>query len=108
MSKMIPLPEQAPAASLRVGKTVMSWHWSVWLVSWVPSPWLPPFHSPPRRPLASSAKTAGLEVMRDFDGSALGISTTSIRKSAVRLSPGTLPMQPASSSSLRTPAVPEL
>ena len=80
MSKMIPLPEQAPAASLRVGKTVMSWHWSVWLVSWVPSPCLPPFHSPDRRPLASSAKTAGLEVMRAFDGSALGISTTSIRK----------------------------
>ncbi len=38
MSKMMPLPEQAPAAILSDGNTVMSWHWSVTLVVCVPSP----------------------------------------------------------------------
>jgi hypothetical protein len=33
MSNRMPLPEQAPAAILACGKTVMSWHWSVRLVS---------------------------------------------------------------------------
>ena len=42
----MPLPEQAPAARPISGKTVMSWHWLVRDVVCVPSPWLPPFHSP--------------------------------------------------------------
>ena len=38
MSKRIPLPEHAPAARLAEGNTVISWHWSVRLVSCVSSP----------------------------------------------------------------------
>ncbi len=54
------------------------------------------------------AFAAGLEVMLALDGSLTGISTISMRNIAVRSSPGTSPIQPASSSSSRTPAVPEL
>ena len=46
--------------------------------------------------------------MRDEDGSDIGISMMSILKRAVRLSPGTFPMQLSISSSSLTLAVPEL
>ena len=106
MSNTIPLPEHAPAAIFLAGNTVMSWHWSVRLVSCVPSPWSPPRHSPAIWP--SAANTRGLSTIRAFAGSASGISITSMLNSAVRVSPVLSPMQPASSSSSRTPEVPEL
>ena len=59
-----------------------------------------------RLPVASSAKTAGLSTIRAAAGLATGISITSMRNRAVRLSPG-FAMQPASSFSSRTRAVPE-
>ena len=88
MPKRIPFPEQAPAASWRSGKTVMSWHWSVRLDFWVSSPWSPPLHSPARTPVSGSAKTAGESTMRASEGRSTGISMTSMRNSAVRSSPG--------------------
>ena len=78
MSNKIPFPEQAPAAKLAEGKTVISWHWSVLLVSWVSSPWSPPTHKPPRAPVSGSAKTAGLLTNLDLEGSSIGISSLSI------------------------------
>ena len=59
-------------------------------------------------PDSGSANTAGLSTMRALAGSSTGISITSIRNSAVRSSPGASSMQPGSSSSSRTVAVPEL
>jgi hypothetical protein len=47
-------------------------------------------------------------MIRARDGSLTGISITSMRNSAVRVSPATSPTQPLSSSSSRTEAVPEL
>ena len=108
ISKRIPFPEHAPAAIFKDGKTVISWHWSVLFVSWVSSPWSPPVQSPPKAPVSGSANTVGLLTILDKDGSAIGISITSILNNAVLLSPGMLPMHCSNSSSSLTPAVPEL
>ena len=86
----------------------MSWHWSVFLVSCVSSPWSPPRHNPAKEPVSGSSNTAGLETIFDFDGSFIGISIISILNKAVLLSPATLPMHSFISFSSLTLPVPEL
>ena len=108
MSSRMPLPEHAPAARPTSGKTVMSWHWLVSLVFCVPSPCVPPFHSPAIVPVAGSAKMRGRLTIFAFCGAASGIWITSMLKSAVfSSSSGLPPEQPASSSPGRTFPVPE-
>ncbi|NIP59431.1 MAG: hypothetical protein GWO00_16155, partial [Gemmatimonadetes bacterium] len=51
MSRRIPFPEHAPAASPISGYAVMSWHWFVCRVLWVPGPWSPPVQSPAISPV---------------------------------------------------------
>ena len=86
------------------GNDVMSWHWSVADVSCVSSPWSPPRQSPAMTPVVGSANTVGRSTMRAREGSATGISMTSMRNSAVRVSPATLPMQPPAVPHTRQPS----
>ena len=72
------------------------------------SPWSPPRQSPAKAPVSASENTVGLSIIRDFEGSLMGISITSIRKRAVRSSPGVPSIQFSNSSSSRTLEVPEL
>ena len=88
--------------------TVMSWHWLVVLVRWVPGPWSPPAHRPAIAPVVASAKMRGRATIAAFSGFFSGTLITSMLNSAVfGSSSGFSPEQPASSSPERTLPVPE-
>ena len=76
------------------------------LVRCVPSPWLPPFHSPAILP--ESAKIRGELTMRAFSGAASGTLMISIRKSdVVESNSAEWPEHPANSLGERTTDVPD-
>src|SRR5262245_42019184 len=109
ISKRIPFPEQAPAASPIAEYTVMSWHWLVSDGLVIPSLlWVPALFNPLSAPVVGSIKIRGLDTTFASCGAARGTLITSMRNREVFGSfSGLSPEQPANSSPCRTKEVPD-
>jgi hypothetical protein len=90
------------------GYAVMSWHWFVIEVRWVPGPWSPPVQSPAIAPVSMSAKTRGSFTTRACCGAFSGTWMTAMLQYEDSGSSGDRSGEhPASSSPARATLVPE-